>query len=142
MRHSSHQRAAQISDLSALVQQKLHQIRQLEEERRALRVRVAVLCLLLRLLEERTRHRRRLAAALGERGGPGDDAADLQDEFQAEQLMAMLAGGPAGGDGGAEQSAAVEASTRHIPHLAPGLELAGLDRWVRACWRPAVCVAQ
>jgi hypothetical protein len=50
-------------------------------------------------------------------------AAREEDERQATQIQQMLCEGP----GEAEQAAALQEVTRHIPHLAPGLPITGLE---------------
>jgi hypothetical protein len=68
--------------------------------------------------EERARHLTRLAAE-------GATAAEAQAaSWQAGYpLRGLLAGLPAG----AEADAAVAEATQGVPHLAPGLEIAGLE---------------
>jgi hypothetical protein len=75
------------------------------------------------VLEECGRHWRRLAGAAGAPSAADLARARAEEEAQAQELRAMLGEGPSGAD----VRAVAEELTRHIPHLAPSLEISGLD---------------
>lgn len=82
-----------------------------------------------RVLQERVHHRRRLAHALvGEAAASSLAAALAEDEHQMVQLQAMLA--KFSREGGAVEHRIAAAQARmlaHLPHLAPGQPLLGLE---------------
>ncbi|GBF92364.1 hypothetical protein Rsub_05566 [Raphidocelis subcapitata] len=116
---------AVVDELAFAVSDKLSLVTRLEEERARLRTRVSVLVLCQRLLQERGRHRRRLAPALRAAAGAAAAAharAAAEDEAHASQIAAALAG-----PGAAEQAAALAERTAALPHLRPGVELSALE---------------